>query len=100
MTPLERMQLRTNEPDERILEDCLESAKAAILSRRYPFGSKPSELPDEFLDLQFRISLAIYNKDGGDFETSHSENGVTRVFGSEGIPESLLSEITPLCGVV
>lgn len=100
MTPLERMQLRTNEPDERILVDCLESAKNAILSRRYPFGSRPSELPDKFLDLQFRIGLAIYNKDGGDYEINHTENGISRSFASEGIPESLLSEITPLCGVV
>lgn len=42
MTNLERMQLRTNEPDEKVLLDCLESAKNAILSRRYPYGNWPT----------------------------------------------------------
>lgn len=100
MDNMERMKLRTNEPDDAVLVDCLESAKAAILSRRFPFSEWPEEFPKEYVDLQYRIATAIYNKSGGEFETSHSENGVTRVFGSEGIPESLLSEITPLCGVV
>lgn len=41
MTNLERMKLRTHEEDEAVLLDCLKSAKNAILSRRYPYGSWP-----------------------------------------------------------
>ena len=33
MDNLARLKLRTNEPDEAILEDCLESAKAAIMAK-------------------------------------------------------------------
>lgn len=43
MTNLERMKLRTGEPDEAVLLDCLESAKSAILARRYPYGDWPTQ---------------------------------------------------------
>lgn len=99
MDNLERLKLRTGEPDEAILEDCLESAKSAILARRYPYGEWPDELESRYLDLQFRCALAIYNKQGGEFETAHTENGVSRSFGSEGIPQELLMEVTPMAKV-
>lgn len=99
MDNLERLKLRTGEPDEAILKDCLESAKAAILARRYPYGEWPDELESRYLDLQFRCALAIYNKQGGEFETAHTENGVSRSFGSEGIPQELLMEVTPMAKV-
>lgn len=44
MDNLERMRLRTKEPDDAILLDCLASAKAAIMTRRYPYGDWPEEL--------------------------------------------------------
>lgn len=100
MDNLERLQKRTNEPDEALLEDLLESAKAAILARRYPFQDWPETLEKRYEDLQFRIALAVYNKRGGEYETSHSENSVTRVFSSEGIPKELLDEIIPLAATV
>ena len=94
-----RLKLRTGEPDEAILEDCLESARSAIMARRYPYQEWPDELESRYLDLQFRCALAIYNKQGGEFETAHSENGVSRSFGSEGIPQELLMEVTPMAKV-
>lgn len=99
MDNLARLKLRTGEADEAILEDCLESAKAAILARRYPYGEWPDELESRYLDLQFRVALAIYNKQGGEFETTHTENGVSRSYGSEGIPQELLLEVTPMAKV-
>ena len=99
MDNLARLKLRTGEADESILEDCLESAKSAIMARRYPYQEWPDELESRYLDLQFRCALAIYNKQGGEFETAHSENGVSRSFGSEGIPQELLMEVTPMAKV-
>lgn len=99
MDNLLRLKLRTGEQDEAILYDCLESAKSAIMSRRFPYQEWPDEVETRYLDLQFRIALAIFNKQGGDYETSHIENGVSRSYGSEGIPQELLSEITPLARV-
>lgn len=100
MDNLERLKLRTNEPDEAILEDCLESARAAIMARRYPFQEWPDELERRYLDLQFRMAMDIYAKIGAEGQTSHSENGINRAWESSWISEQLLSEVTPLAGRV
>ena len=99
MTNLERLKLRTNEPNEAILEDCLESAKSAILARRHPVTTWPEVMPEQYLDLQFRIAMDLYNKIGAEGQISHSENGISRTWGSSWISEQLLQEITPLVGV-
>ena len=99
MDNLARLKLRTEEVDEAVLQDCLESAKAAIMARRYPFQEWPEELESRYLDLQFRVALAIYNKQGGEFETAHTENGVSRSYGSEGMPQELLLEVTQMAKV-
>lgn len=95
MDVLDRLKLMTDEPNEAILIDCLESAKNSIMVRRFPFGEWPDEIEPRYIDLQYRIALAIYNKMGADFQTGHSENGITRSYGSEGIPLELLAEIVP-----
>lgn len=100
MSALERLQLRTEEPDTEILKDCLESARSAILARRYPFQEWPVEFPVKYIDLQFRIALDLYNKIGAEGQTSHSENGVSRSYESSWISEQLLQEVVPLVGVV
>lgn len=109
MTTLERLKLRTTEPDqgivpdERVLKDCIESARSAILARRYPFGSRNgnnTELEDRYLDLQFRIALDLYNKIGAEGEVQHIENGIHRNYNSEWISKELLQEVVPYCGVL
>ena len=99
MSNLERLKLRTGEADEAILEDCLESAKNAILARRYPYQDWPEVLPVQFEDLQMRLALDLYNKIGAEGELGHSENGVSRTYESSWISEQLLQEVTPLVGV-
>ena len=101
MTQLERLKLRIPENDNELeLEDVLESAKAVILSRRYPFGEQPLEIEDRYKDLQIRIAVEMYNKRGVEGQTSHSENGVSRTYSSANVSEELLREITPKVGVV
>lgn len=99
MTNLKRLKLRTNEPDEAILTDCLESAEAAILARRYPFGNSSAAMEDKFIDLQFRIALDLYNKIGAEGQLSHSENGISRGYESSWISKQLLEEVVPKVGV-
>ena len=101
MTQLERLKIRITENvnyDE--LEDILESAKAVILSRRFPFGDQPEELERRYNDLQLRIAVEMFNKRGAEGETAHSENGVSRSYASANVSEDLLREITPKAGVV
>jgi len=42
MDALDRLRLRTSEANDAVLEDCLESAKNAILSKRFPYGDWPT----------------------------------------------------------
>lgn len=98
MDNFDRLKRRTGEVSDDLLEDLLETAKSAILTRRFPYSDWPDELEPRYTDLQFRIALALYNKEGGEFETMHSENGVIRRYDSEDIPAALLAEIVPKVG--
>ena len=101
MTQLERLKVRiTEKVDDVELEDILESAKAVILSRRFPFGDQPAEIENRYKDLQIRIAVEMFNKRGAEGETAHSENGVSRSYASANVSEDLLKEITPKAGVV
>jgi len=106
MDVLERLRLRTGETSDVILCDLLETAKYAILGRRYPLKEYPEdefgnvELEPRWQDLQFRIALDLYNKQGAEGETSHKENGIDRAYESSWISEQLLSEVTPFGKVI
>ena len=111
-TVLERLVMRTGETDEELLNDIIETAKNAILSRRYPYGGYPTRevvtdlngtettttetyVEDQYIDLQFRIALDLYNKIGGEGETRHAENGITREWESSWVSQQLLLEVVP-----
>lgn len=101
MTQLDRLKIRiTENVTDAELEDILESAKAVILSRRFPFSEHPAELEAKYNDLQIRIAVEMFNKRGAEGETAHSENGVSRSYASASVSEDLLKEITPKVGVV
>ena len=101
MTQLERLKLRlTENTSDEELEDLLESAKAVILSRRFPFGEVPDEIENRYKDLQIRIAVEMFSKIGAEGQISHSENGISRTFASASVSEDLLREITPKGGVV
>ena len=101
MTQLERLKIRIPEEiNDVVLEDILESAKAVILSRRFHFCEQPTEIEPKYMDLQVRIAVEMYNKQGVEGQTLHSENGVSRNYASANVSEDLLKEITPKVGVV
>jgi hypothetical protein len=95
-----QLEIKSNEEDT-LLMDLLESAKFAILSRRYPFGEFPVDtigtpvLENRYLDLQVRIAVYLYNKMGAEGQIAHSENSISRTYESSDIPESLLRQVTP-----
>jgi hypothetical protein len=101
MTQLERLKIRITENVNDVeLEDILESAKAVILSRRFPFGDYPEDIEPRYKDLQIRIAVEMFAKRGAEGETSHSENGISRTYASSNVSEDLLREITPKAGVI
>ena len=105
MDNLMRLKRRTGETDEALLEDMLFSAKIAILNRRYPYkqfsyaNAENTELEGQYEDLQFRMALDLYNKQGAEGQITHNSNGTNRMYESSWISAQLLAEVTPYCGV-
>lgn len=99
MGNLERLMARTGETNQTLLNDLLESAKTAILNRRFPFDSSAQELESKYLDVQFRLALDLYNRIGGEGELTHNENGIGRTYGSEWMSQQILTEVVPKVGV-
>lgn len=115
MTALERMKLRIpEEPDEAVFLDCIETAKNAILARRFPYREWPvrtvtaedgttteeTYVEPRYEDLLYRCAVDLYNKTGAEGQTAHSENGVSRTYESAWISEQLLNEVVPMVGVL
>lgn len=90
-------------PDQTLLADCIESAKAIYLSLRFPYtpdDQLPTDVERRYQDWQYRAALEIYSKSGAEGQTAHSENGISRTWDSAGISEALKREIVPKCGVI
>ena len=124
MEMIDRLRARLTDngvaPSDAILSDCLENAKNAILSRRFPYGDWPvrdvvevdpntgeetvvgteTYVEDRYLDLQYRLAIEIYNRLGAEGEVSHSENGISRSWDGSWASSQLLNEIVPFAGVV
>ncbi|MDO4945683.1 MAG: DNA-packaging protein [Ruminococcus sp.] len=94
--------LRNQVPDEdeEKLSELLETAKSIIFARRFPFGSTLTDVEPMYRNLQVRIAVDLYNKQGAEGETSHSENGVNRTYQSSWVSEDLLKEIVPKAGIL
>lgn len=97
MIQLLRLMARTEESNEELLIDLLDSAKWVILNRRFPFGDCPEELPKRYEDLQIRIAVELYAKMGAEGQISHSENGISRTWAAANVSPDLLNEVVPMC---
>lgn len=88
------------------ISNLLECSKLIILNHRYPFQDYPKDdsgnyvLEDRYNDLQIRIALELFAKEGVEGQISHGENGVVRNYASAGISASLINEITPKAKVI
>lgn len=78
----------------------LRFAGTKIINQRYPFDDTVVDVPVRYQDLQVRIAAELYAKLGAEGQTSHSENGIGRVWESADVAQSLLEEITPVVGVL
>ncbi len=100
MTQLERLKIRIpEEQNDNILEDFLLSSKLRILARRNPFSEikETDELESQYYDLQIRLAVQMYNMQGAEGESSHSENGISRTYESY---DMLLKEVAPKAKVL
>lgn len=51
---------------------------------------------EQYLGVQIRIAVELYNKMGAEGQTSHSENGLSRTYENSDVSDSLLQMITPV----
>lgn len=81
------------EATEELVSVYLEKAEAAILRRRYPFRQPPSaSVPKQYEMLQCELASRYFFRRGGEGETAHSENGISRTYKSAN-DEDLLMEV-------
>ncbi len=85
---------------EEVLLAYLNIAGSKIINRAYPYGTDETEVPTRYAFLQCEIAAYLLNKRGAEGQTSHSENGISRNYGSADVPEAMLGAVTPMVGVI
>lgn len=80
----------------------LETAKHYIMNERFPFVDmkRPYDVEECYQILQVDIALRLFNKMGAEGETSHTEGGTSRGYGSANGIQDLLDTIIPYAGVL
>ena len=104
MTKAEKLQLlraMVGESDtEEVLLAYLNIAGGKIISRAYPYDHEVTEVPTRYEFLQCEIAAYLLNKRGAEGQLIHSENGISRTYGSADVPTAMLNAITPVVGVI
>ena len=104
MTDNEKLELLKNMYDgdesDAVLSTYLALAADKILNRLYPFDTSKTEIPDRYIRTQISIACYLLGKRGAEGETAHKENGIDRTYASADVPEDMLKDIIPLCGVM
>lgn len=78
----------------------LKIAGQKILNRAYPYDDTVEEVPRRYGVIQCEIAAYLLNKRGAEGEVSHSENGISRTYENADVPESMLRDVIPHCGLV
>ena len=108
MTEVEKLSMlrvmvgQPNEGDwsDDVLLSYLNIAGQKIINRAYPYDDTVTEVPRRYGYLQCDIATYLLNRRGSEGQLVHTENGISRSYESADVPESMLSEITPYCGVI
>ena len=83
-----------------VLMAYLNIAGRKIIGRRYPYDESVTEVPARYGYLQCEIATYLLNKRGAEGEIAHSENGISRTYENADVPDSMLSDVIPVCGVI
>lgn len=97
---LEMLKRMTGETDENILLTYLGQAGEKIILKAYPFRTDEKDVPAKYAHKQVEIACYLLNKRGAEGETAHDENGIKRTYGGADVPESMLKDVIPFCGVI
>lgn len=83
-----------------VLKLYLTIAGQKILNRAYPYDDTVKEVPRRYSAVQCEIAAYLLNKRGAEGEISHSENGISRMYENADVPESMLVDVIPYCGLL
>lgn len=86
--------------DDAVLSTYLTLAADKILNRLYPYNREKQKVPDRYVSNQLTIACYLLGKRGAEGETVHKENGIDRTYASADVPEDMLKDIVPFCGVL
>lgn len=81
-----KLDIKDNSQDD-LLNLYLEDAKDTILELTHL-----SEVPTSLLSTQVELAIIMYNKEGIEGQTSHSEGGISRSF-EDDIPKGIMKKI-------
>lgn len=70
-----------------------------IINRIWPFGGAPMAWTSQYDLVQVQLAVRMITRKGGEGEISHSENGVSRTYGSVD-DEDILNQLVPYAGVM
>jgi hypothetical protein len=87
-----------DDSEDDLLLALLSLAEGKILERLYPYDHSKETLPTRYVGKQIEIAVYLYNKQGAEGQTAHSENGISRTYESADVPESMLRGIAPFVG--
>lgn len=82
-----------------LLLSYLNEAQEIIYNKIYPFAEDSGEIPEKYHHKQLEIANYLFNKNGAEGETMHTEGQITRMYEKGGVPDSMLKGITPKCGI-
>lgn len=83
-----------------VLQSYLEIAGQKIIDRAYPYDDTVLEVPRRYGYLQCEIAVYLLNKRGAEGQIAHNENGVNRTYENADVPESMLRDVIPHCGLL
>lgn len=83
-----------------VLSTYLKLAGDKVIAKAYPFDKSVVEVPERYESVQLEIASYLINKRGAEGETTHTENGITRVYENADVPSSMLKNVIPMCGTV
>ena len=83
-----------------VLDAYLAIAGQKILNRAYPYDNTVKDVPTRYGYLQCEIAAYLLNKRGAEGEVSHTENGISRTYENADVPDSMLKDVIPMCGVI
>lgn len=93
------VKIMTDETVDATISAYLKLAGEKILRHAFPYDDSVDVVPAKYDMLHVDATVYLLNKRGGEGETAHNENGISRTYEDADLPRTMLNAITPAMGV-